>query len=99
VYNKSQPTNQANTLKPQNLGPIATQQYQNAVALQNYNSGSSMVDAATRAALIKPIGSENQLQKLSQNKIGAVQVIKKPIVSPMTRKSQIKTETNWNNNG
>ena len=59
---------------------------------QNYTSGVSMVDAAARAALIKPIGSENQLQKLSHAKNN------KTIGSPINRKGTVKTDTNWANN-
>jgi Flp pilus assembly protein TadG len=51
------------------------------------------VDAAARAALIKPIGSENQLQKLSQTKNN-----NKTVTSPINRKGQVKTDTNWVNN-
>lgn len=53
----------------------------------------SVVDAAARAALIKPIGSENQLQKLSQ-----VKGTNKTVHSPAARKGQIKTDTNWVSN-
>jgi hypothetical protein len=65
----------------------------------SYNSGVSAVDAAARAALIKPIGSENQLQKLSVQKAGVATGASnsKHVASPNSRKSQIKTEANWTN--
>lgn len=52
--------------------------------------------------MIKPIGSENQLQKLSHNKLAGLGTGSgphghKPLASPMARKSQVKTETNWTN--
>lgn len=52
--------------------------------------------------MIKPIGSENQLQKLSQNKLAGIGTSSgpnahKPLASPVVRKSQVKTETNWTN--
>ena len=61
VINKNVSSNQtgrATNVLNQRVG----QQYSNFTSPdQNYNSGSHVVNAAARAALIKPIGSENQL--------------------------------------